>query len=129
MNRPVTLTAAMMLVAACGESPTAPAATPATSRMSPTSMSLSSAATPASLDFSADFANMSTRVLPSFSDAAAADRVGTGLDALAAHLAASDVAAAQADITAVRAELQPGIAAAADIGSIEHVLDMIESAL
>jgi hypothetical protein len=68
-------------------------------------------------------------VLPTFYDAAVATTLESKLDALAADLASGDGAAATAEITAIRTELQPGVAHPADVAGIEHVLDMITAAL
>ena len=129
MKHPLTTIAgaALIMVAACGENPVAPAATP-NRVLGPAggpSMNLSSGV----LDFSADLDDLGARVLPALDDQTAAVRIRASLNMLSEHLAAGDHLAASTDIAALRAELKPEIGGAADIGNVEVVLNLIENAL
>jgi alcohol dehydrogenase class IV len=98
--------------------------------LAPDRVSLSVAATGSdALDFTADLDALTTRVLPSLSDAAAADALGLRIADLSAALDAGDKAEAARAVAATRALLTSEIGAWGDLGAIELVLNNVERAL
>ena len=82
------------------------------------------------LDFSHELGDISTRILPSFTDRAAAESLQAEMDAIAERVAAGDVEGARAAIARARAVArQPGVVGAADADAIVRTFDVIEGVL
>jgi hypothetical protein len=79
--------------------------------------------------FAGDLEDIPVRVLPWFTDQAAADALATHLTELSAHLSAHDHAEAARVLGVARELLHPGVADPADIGYLLLVFDNIEAAI
>ncbi len=129
MKRTVILPIAALLLAACGESPLAPESKAMTLAPEQASLSVAAGATSAAIDFAADLDAITTRVLPSLSDATAAEGLRVQIATLSAALSAGNKAEAASAVAAARALLTPDIGAFGDVGSIDLVLNNVALAL
>ena len=129
-NRRAVIPLSMLLVvSACTEADlTAPASSPVQATAVPLDVSMSVVAGQ-DLDFAADLDNIAEVILPGLFDAAAAEALGAQLDALKAHLAAGDRAAAAQVLDEARSVATPDIGNRTDLGYVEMVLYNIEAAL
>ncbi len=127
MKRSLPFIAAAFVLAACSDSSTEPLATPNTASALKASAAVASSVT--EHDYAGEISDITSRVLPSFDDAAAAGQIGALLTKLSDDLAKNDRTAAAADIALLRQALKPGIASPADLGNVELLLDMIERSL
>jgi hypothetical protein len=126
MKRSLPFVAAALTATACADSPAEPVSVPPSASAAPLR---SAAASAASLDFDTDLNDIRNRVLPSFADEAAAERIAAAIGDLSAQLAAGDRVSAAASVALIRGELKPEVASDADLSTVELALDAIQRAL
>jgi hypothetical protein len=118
MKRPLTMAAAMMLVAACGENPAAPEATPAPHKFSATGLANKSlAAAPSDIDETLD--DMRDRLVPTLTDTKAAGDLTTLIAGVKTNIANGDLAEARRLVEVARTTVDPnGDESAANLGDL-----------
>jgi hypothetical protein len=117
MKRPLTMAAAMMLVAACGENPAAPEATPAAHRFSPSASLHSLSAAPSDIDVTLD--DMRDRLVPTLTDTKAAGDLTTLIADVKSNIASGDLGEARRLIGVAQATVDPnGDGSAANLGDL-----------
>ena len=117
MKRPLTMAAAMMLVAACGENPAAPEATPAR-RFSPSaSLSQSLAAVPSDMDETLE--DVRDRLVPTLTDDVVAGDLTTLIADIKSNISSGDLAEARRLVGIARTAVDPnGDQSAANLGDL-----------
>jgi hypothetical protein len=118
MKRSLSVAAAALLCAACGENPVAPEAT-AARQFSPSAMSpsLSVATAPSDIDLTLD--DLRDRLVPTLTDASVAGELSTLIAALKSNIASGDLAEARRLVGAARTAVDPnGDESAANLGDL-----------
>jgi hypothetical protein len=119
MKRSLTIAAAAMTLAACGENPVAPEATPVTRQfsLSAASPSLSLAAVPSDIALTLD--DLRDRLLPTLTDASVAGDLSTLIAGVKSNVASGDLAEARRLVGEARTAVDPnGDESAANLGDL-----------
>ena len=126
-RRTLALTAGVALVAGACTSD-APTQVPS-NEAAPSKISAAVVST-GQLDFSHELGDISTRILPSFTDRVAADSLQAEMNSISECVAAGDLEGARAAIGRARAVVQqPDVVGAADAYAIVRTLDVIDGVL
>jgi hypothetical protein len=118
MKRSLTIAAAAMTLAACGENPVAPEATPVTRQFSLSAApNLSLAAVPSDIALTLD--DLRDRLLPTLTDASVAGELSTLIAGVKSNVASGDLAEARRLVGEARTAVDPnGDESAANLGDL-----------